>query len=84
MIIDKIEVVIWSLTILSIIGTIMNAKLNKWCFIVYIIANTGWIGINMYCGLWQQIPMWIVYIIIGIYGWYTWSKPKMKEQIVTN
>jgi nicotinamide riboside transporter PnuC len=62
----------------------MNAALNKWCFIVYIVANIGWIIVNIYCGLWEQIPMWIVYIIIGIYGWFTWGRKKEDGKIIPN
>ena len=68
------EEFIWLWTLLSVVGTIMNARLNKWCFAIYIIANIGWIIVDIEVGLYEQIPLWIIYIIIGAYGWITWKR----------
>jgi nicotinamide riboside transporter PnuC len=66
--------IVWLWTILSIIGTILNAKLIKWCFPIYIVSNIGWIITDIQYGMYEQIPIWIVFIIIGIYGFWDWNK----------
>ena len=66
----------WIFTILSITGAILNVRKNRWGFILWIVANCGWIWVNYIIGLYEQIPVWIVYTIISTYGFYDWSKKK--------
>lgn len=69
----------WIWTILSISGAILNAKLNKNGFILYIIANIGWIITDIEYKLYAQIPVWVIFIVIGVYGYIDWSKKEAIE-----
>lgn len=64
----------WVFASLSILGAILNAYKNKWGFIIWIVANSGWIVVDYYIGLWEQIPIWVVYNIICVVGFIKWHK----------
>lgn len=66
--------IIWLWTILSIVGAILNAMLIKWCFPIYILSNIGWIITDIQYEMWAQIPIWVTYIVIGVYGFISWDK----------
>ena len=72
-------------TTLSISGAILNAKMFRIGFLVWIVANTGWIYANITWGLYSQIPIWIVYNAICVMGWFAWkdkeSSRSLKEWI---
>ena len=66
------------LSILGITGTVLNAKLFVICFPLWFVSNCGWIA---YCWIraeYGQIPMWVTYTALAVYGWYNWKKEKMK------
>lgn len=66
--------VFWICSAISIIGAILNARKNKWGFIVWIIGNVGWIIADIHYGMFEQIPVWIVFSAISAYGFYLWSR----------
>lgn len=64
----------WLISCISIIGAVMNAKKIKWGFVLWTIANVLWIVFNVYTQTYSQIPIWIVFSIICVWGFITWSK----------
>ena len=71
-----IEMVGWILSGLTILGAIMNTFKNRWGFIVWIIANLGWIVFNIITETYSQIPVWLAMTVISMYGFISWSKAK--------
>jgi len=69
----------WLLAIISIIGAITNALGSKWGFVAWIIANVGWIVFSIQNQIYEQIPIWIVFIVISSYGFIKWSKKEIKN-----
>jgi nicotinamide riboside transporter PnuC len=63
----------WVLSFLSIVGAIMNIKVMPSCFIVWTLTNIGWIILNVKTKLWGQIPLWIVFTALNIYGYFSWT-----------
>jgi nicotinamide riboside transporter PnuC len=70
----------WVIAAISIIGAILNIKKNKWGFILWIIGNIGWIVIDIIYGLYEQIPIWILFTFTSVYGFKKWSD----EEKITN
>ena len=64
----------WILALISIIGAILNIKRIKWGFALWIIANTGWIIFSFVSGIYGQVPLWIVYNILSIWGFIDWHR----------
>lgn len=66
----------WLLTIIMIIGAILNARKIRSGFIFWIISNVGWVFYNIYTKTYEQIPAWVVLTVVTSYGWYNWGKVK--------
>jgi len=75
-------VIEWLWAVLSITGAILNARKNKWGFMVWMVSNVGWIYTNVYYGLWAQIPVWIAFSVTSIYGWILWSREENDHPIL--
>lgn len=73
-----IESIGWILSGMTILGAILNSFKNRWGFIVWIIANVGWILFNIVTGTYSQIPVWIAMTVISIFGFARWSKEAHK------
>ena len=41
----------WILTVLSIIGVVLNIRKNRYCFLLWILTNAGWAMIDFIHGL---------------------------------
>jgi nicotinamide riboside transporter PnuC len=69
-----IEYIPWILSGLSIIGAFLNARQRIEGFYFWLFANMAWIAFNIHIGLYGQVPMWVFYTIISVYGIYEWRK----------
>ena len=65
---------IWILTLLSIIGVILNAHKKRVCFLVWMFTNFTWMVIDFRAGIPAQGTLFAVYFCLAIYGWVTWKK----------
>ena len=65
---------IWLITILSVFGAYLNAKKLRAGFLVWILANALWIVIDILRGIPEQAVLFVIYLIISLYGWITWGK----------
>ena len=70
------SVIALTLSMVSIAGAILNARKLKEGFVLWIIGNSGWILVNIFYQLWEQIPMWATYVAISSYGLFYWGKGK--------
>lgn len=64
----------WLLTILSIIGAILNIKKRRSSFAVYTVANIGWIIVDVYHGIYAQAALFVVFTFLSAWGWIEWGK----------
>lgn len=65
---------IWAITIVSIIGVILNIYKNRWGFVLWMISNSCWIYIDFQKGIPEQSVLFIVYFFAALWGWIFWSK----------
>ena len=63
----------WTLTVLSIIGAILNIKKRRSGFAVYTVANIGWIAVNIYYGIYAQAALFVVFTGLSTWGWIEWG-----------
>ena len=71
---ELFNIVTWSLAFLSITGGFLNARENIRGFYFWIVANIGWVSINIYKGIYAQAFLFIIYITLCIYGIKKWRK----------
>ena len=71
---NRMEILIWFLTALSIVGVWLNIKKNIWGFYLWLIGDIGWVYIDLKAGLTGQAVLFVVYSGLCIYGIYEWRK----------
>lgn len=69
-----IELLGWICSGLSAVGSILNIFKNKICFVIWTMANIGFIYYDIEQKLYEQLTVWIVFIACNIYGYWKWSK----------
>jgi len=62
------------LTIVSLIGIILNIKKKKSCFVLWIITNGCWAVYDFKIGAWEQGVLFTVYFLLAIWGIMEWGK----------
>lgn len=62
------------LTILAIIGVVLNIKKKTSCFYIWTFTNAAWAVVDFYKGIPAQGILFTVYTGLAIYGIYEWRK----------
>jgi nicotinamide riboside transporter PnuC len=68
------ELLLWLLTILSLIGVVLNIKKRKECFYIWAVTNGAWVVVDYQAGLPEQAALFLVYFILAIWGIFAWQK----------
>jgi nicotinamide riboside transporter PnuC len=64
----------WILTAMSVIGAYLNVKKKRISFLLYTIANIGWILTNLYFEIYSQAALFFVFTLLSTYGWIEWGR----------
>lgn len=65
----------WILSGMGILGAILNLKKKRLSFLVWGIGNAGWLTLALCVPeMKAQIPLWITFIILNIWGYFEWRK----------
>jgi hypothetical protein len=64
---------IWA-TILSISGAFFVGRKLRLGFHLWLISNGIWIAWSVYYSIWEQLPMWVAFMLTTIYGEWNWRK----------
>ncbi len=67
---------IWSITILSIIGVVLNIYKNKMSFVCWIISNAVWCMYDYHIGSYAQSVLFAVYFFLSVWGLIKWGRKK--------
>ncbi len=68
----------WILTCLSLTGTFLNIKKKVSGWIVWLVANLGWVTSFMWKGMLAEATLFSAYSILCIYGIIEWRRPNLK------
>lgn len=63
----------WALTAMGITGAALNAFGLGICFTIWIIANIGWIAVNIQRRSWPEAALFSAYLATSILGLFTWG-----------
>ena len=66
----------WVITVLSLIGVILNIYKNKWCFVTWLITNLLWAIVDFSLGIYAQGVLFTIYAGLAVWGLVKWSKEK--------
>ena len=64
----------WVVTIISLIGSVLNAKKSKWCFYIWILANILWLIYDIHIELYSRAALDVIQTIICVSGIIYWKK----------
>lgn len=66
----------WIVTGASIIGTILNIKKQRICFIIWLFTNSLWMIYDYSVGSYAQSALFMVYVGLAVWGITEWRKSK--------
>lgn len=66
----------WIVTGLSILGTVLNIKKKKICFVIWLFTNLAWFIYDLMTNNYPQAALFGVYTLLSIWGIYEWRKTK--------
>lgn len=70
----------WLLTCLSVSGVILNVKKRRLGFVFFVVANMGWITVNIRNGIYAQAFLFIIYTGLSVWGFIEWTRhPPLTE-----
>ncbi len=64
----------WIITIISLIGVVLNIRQDRRCFYLWTVTNTSWLAVDFNKGLHAQAAMFLVYLVLSVWGIYSWKK----------
>lgn len=65
--------------VLSLWGAVLNIYKDRAGFLLWIIANLGWIAWAVAHGAWSQVPMWLAFTGTAWWGWRKWSSDERRR-----
>lgn len=71
----------WCLTGLSLIGTWFNIQKNILGWVIWAVANTGWVISFVHKGMFPEATLFSAYLILCIYGFFKWLRVEHKSGV---
>jgi nicotinamide riboside transporter PnuC len=66
----------WIVTLISIVGTILNIKRKQVSFVIWLITNSLWFVYDLSIQAYAQSALFAVYVGLAIWGIIAWRKRK--------
>ena len=67
------QIATYVLTAMCLLGTFLNCRRRIFCFHIWLVANIGWLLIDLYLGLYGRAVLDLVQFFFAIYGIYQWK-----------
>jgi len=64
------------LTILSLIGVVLNIKKRVECFLIWTVTNFSWAWIDFHKEIYAQAVLFAIYTLLSIWGALAWRRVK--------
>lgn len=64
----------WLVTVLSLIGVVLNIYKRAECFAVWSVTNVAWMLYDIRIGAYPQAAMFFVYFVLSVWGLIRWRK----------
>jgi hypothetical protein len=71
---EFMEMLLWLLAVLSIIGAIMNVQYERGGFLLRMFTNFSWSVINLRRKFYAQSFLFGVYFALSLWGWISWQR----------
>jgi len=70
--INKAQFIIWTATAITIIGVILNAEKSSYCWVFYLVGNTGFLVYFIPKKEWSMVILNCFYVCLNIWGLFRW------------
>lgn len=74
------DLLIWSMAILNIFGTILNIKVDYRAFVIWTVCNVFWLAYDFYSKQYARIIVDIVNLATSTWGLIEWYKNYQKQK----
>ncbi len=74
--IQETDVITWIATVTAVVYVVLALKENIWCWSFGIVSSALWVSVYFNERLWYESLLSIFYVVLGVYGWISWSKEK--------
>src|SRR5450756_1419047 len=64
----------WLLAVVSLVGTYLNIKKQKMCFVIWGVTNALWVLYDFSIGAIAQAALMLCYFVLAVHGFYEWRK----------
>ena len=64
----------WTLALMGVTGAILNAAHMRVSFMLWMMANCGWVAVFIQQKKWPETFLFIVYLATSIIGWILWGE----------
>ena len=68
------QIVLWSLTAFSLLGTALNVWKMRSCFYVWAVANEAWAIVDISLGIWSRLALDLVHLAFAVWGAVAWRR----------
>lgn len=68
----------WIVTIICLVGTVLNVKKIRFCFILWTIGNLLWLALDLYNYLYSRALLDIIQLLLAVWGYIAWKNEKNK------
>lgn len=65
--------ILWTLTVLSLVGVVLNIRKHRACFYLWTVTNASWAVVDWWAGLYAQAALFAVYCGLAVWGAIAWS-----------
>lgn len=79
MTIDIMPYVLWTASIMAIVGSILNVKKLGSCFVIWTICNVFWLAYDIANGSYARAALGVVNLATAIWGMFEWLTPFGKK-----
>jgi len=69
----------WIVTLICLVGTILNVKKIQFCFILWTIGNFLWLILDLYNKVYSRSLLDIIQLLLAIWGYIAWKKENNKS-----
>lgn len=69
-----IEMAMWGISIISLIGTVGNIYKRRWCFALWLGTNSAWAAYDVYKTAYPQAALMAWYFVLAAWGLWVWRK----------
>jgi nicotinamide mononucleotide transporter len=76
------DIFTWIITILAIVGVVLNIKKRVEGFYLWVGSNLAWVVIDYNAGLYAQAVLFMVYTGLSVWGIIEWRKKDISGRVL--